>query len=622
MALARAGQPREAWTRWEQGLARGLIDEVIGRAARPLTDAEHDREAGLLGQAQAIDERIGKLLALKALSQEQDELLEDLRRQGSELRGQVLELEQQFEGKYRALAGQPAALEAVQKALPEGTALIGWVDQDPYHWACLLRHRGDPIWVRIPGSGEHGAWTKEEQERTQRLRAELNPETTKGHTRPLAEAVARQRLEPLKEQLKGVNRLVVVNSPGLVGVPIEVLLAARPGPAWDGLTVAYAPSASMFAYLMGKTTPSDRAPTLLALADPAYPETKNDAPAPAPPEAGLAIARVVPNGNADLNGIRAGDVLLTYAGSTLKAHADLKTVAADAGPKKVPVTYWREGITRQVEVAAGPLGVQIDPRPVKAAVLAGQAAEHVLLGMRGGSHERLPGTRREVEAVARLFPAGSATTVMGEQACESVVQDLARSGKMKGFRYLHFASHGESDPRNAYRSALILAPDPDRSADSLASETDGTITAEQIARTWDLDADLVVLSACETGLGLAAGGEGYLGFAQPLFAKGARSLVLSLWKVDDDATALLMTRFYGNLLGTRAGLKSPVPKAEALAEAKAWLRGAKSEEVGQALAALPRGTIVRREAVVSVPTARPFEDPKYWAAFVLIGSPD
>ena len=83
MALARAGQPREAWTRWEQGLARGLIDEVIGRAARPLTDAEHDREAGLLGQAQAIDERIGKLLALKALSQEQDELLEDLRRRGA-----------------------------------------------------------------------------------------------------------------------------------------------------------------------------------------------------------------------------------------------------------------------------------------------------------------------------------------------------------------------------------------------------------------------------------------------------------------------------------------------------------------------------------------------------------
>ena len=74
---------------------------MTGRAARPLTAAEHDREALLLGQAQALDERIGKLLALKALSQEQDKLLEDLKRQASELRRQVLELEQQFESKYR-----------------------------------------------------------------------------------------------------------------------------------------------------------------------------------------------------------------------------------------------------------------------------------------------------------------------------------------------------------------------------------------------------------------------------------------------------------------------------------------------------------------------------------------
>src|SRR5262249_34683913 len=93
LALARAGQPRRAWARWEQGLARGLIDEVAGRAARPLSAEEHDREALLLGQAQALDERLGKLLALKVLSQEQDKLLEDLKRQASEIRRQVLELE-------------------------------------------------------------------------------------------------------------------------------------------------------------------------------------------------------------------------------------------------------------------------------------------------------------------------------------------------------------------------------------------------------------------------------------------------------------------------------------------------------------------------------------------------
>jgi hypothetical protein len=418
----------------------------------------------------------------------------------------------------------------------------------------------------------------------------------------------------------------VLNSPGLAGVPVEVLLAALPDPAWDGITVSYAPSASMFVHLASQPAPHDRPATLLTLADPAYPEPKPDSLPPAPPETGLAITRVVPNGNADLNGLRKGDVLLRYAGAALEKAEDLKTLAPDAGPRKIPVTYWRAGITRQVEVAAGPLGVVFDQRPAREVVLASQAADRVLVGMRGGTHERLPGTRREVEAIAALFPPQGVTTVLGENACESTVQELARSGRMKDFRFLHFATHGESDPSNAYRSALILAPDPERdrsNADNpLAFDTDGTITAEQIARTWDLDADLVVLSACDSGLGRPAGGEGYLGFAQPLFAKGARSLVLSLWKVDDDATALLMTRFYQNLLGKRAGLKAPLPKAEALAEAKRWLRQATQDEVGRALKSLPRGAIVRREVVPRDVTDRPYEEPRFWAAFILVGAPD
>jgi tetratricopeptide (TPR) repeat protein len=138
-------------------------------------------------------------------------------------------------------------------------------------------------------------------------------------------------------------------------------------------------------------------------------------------------------------------------------------------------------------------------------------------------------------------------------------------------------------------------------------------------------------SACESGLGQQAGGEGLLGFAQAFLAKGARSVVLSRWKVDDTATALLTVRFYENLLGKRAGLKRGMGRMEALGEAKSWLRGLKRAEAGELAARLAggvlRGTekearpLVKGKEVKLPEGERPFAHPYYWAAFVLIGDP-
>jgi CHAT domain-containing protein len=95
--------------------------------------------------------------------------------------------------------------------------------------------------------------------------------------------------------------------------------------------------------------------------------------------------------------------------------------------------------------------------------------------------------------------------------------------------------------------------------------------------------------------------------------------VLSRWQVDDEATALLMVRFYQNLLGKREGLKEGLPKAEALAEAKEWLRNLSAGQIKAEVERLPRG-----KGAKPVPLrkeARPFAHPYYWAAFVLIGDP-
>ncbi len=621
LALARAGKPREAWACWEQGLARGVLDEAVGRAARPLSPDDRRKEADLLGKSQSLVERIGRITGRKKTTQEDEKHLEELRRQASDVRRQLLELQEQFDARYGILTGKPATIAEAQDAITAGTAVVGWIDTKYRHGACVLKTHGAPAWVLLPGKGEKGAWTKGEEELAGQLRKALDPETARSDWRPLAEALAQQRIEPIKKHLQGVKRLIVVNSPGMAGVPVEALLAATD---LSDLVVSYSPSASMFTFLHGKRTTVEQPATLLALGDPAYPETKPEPAAPRPPEHGLLITTVTPNGNADLDGLKTGDVLTEYAGRPLQTRDDLKIVAAEREPRKIPVRYWRNGEWRSVDVAAGDLAVETDKRPPPQALAARREAETIVVGMRGGSWARLPGTRREVQAIAGLFPASGVHLILGNDARETTVQAMASAGKLRDYRFLHFATHGTTDPRHAYRSALILAPDPDRSADPLdpGLDSDGTITAEQIVRTWNLDADLVVLSACQSGLGRLAGGEGYLGFSQALFSKGAHSLVLSLWKVDDDATALLMTRFYQNLLGKRRGLLAPLPKAEALAEAKAWLRQATTGEVGRALAALPRGTIVHRQAVSPTRVEHPYDHPACWAGFVLVGSPN
>ncbi len=241
--------------------------------------------------------------------------------------------------------------------------------------------------------------------------------------------------------------------------------------------------------------------------------------------------------------------------------------------------------------------------------------------MRGGSHARLPGTRREVQALTGLFADGKATTILGPQACEATVQGLAL-GPTQGLPLPPLRHPRRDRPTICLPDRADPGPGPDSGADPTATESDGTITAEQIARTWELDADLVVLSACESGLGRADAGEGYLGFAQPLFARGARSLVLSQWKVDDDATARSDGPVLQEPAGEARGPEGPDAQGRGIGRSKTLAARRRAIGSGAALAALPRGEVVRREAVKAASSSHPYEDPTYWAGFVLVGAPD
>jgi CHAT domain-containing protein len=118
---------------------------------------------------------------------------------------------------------------------------------------------------------------------------------------------------------------------------------------------------------------------------------------------------------------------------------------------------------------------------------------------------------------------------------------------------------------------------------------DGLLTVGEVLDDPDLalDADLVVLSACQTGLGDLTQAEGTVGLARAFLARGARSVLVTLWSVTDEATELLMRRFYGHWLGD---VDRP-SKAEALRRAQGDVRRAPG-----------------------------FAHPRYWAAFQLVGA--
>lgn len=170
---------------------------------------------------------------------------------------------------------------------------------------------------------------------------------------------------------------------------------------------------------------------------------------------------------------------------------------------------------------------------------------------RGFDFEPLPFSRSEVESIATLYP-GRARVYLGAAATEEAVGEAARQSDV-----LHIAAHGVLDRRVPLDSGLALTiPE-----EIVPGRENGLLQAWEIIDRLDLDADLVVLSACETGLGRELGGEGLIGLTRALQLAGARSVVASLWAVRDRATAELMTRFHRHL---RTGL----PKDRALRAAK------------------------------------------------------
>jgi CHAT domain-containing protein len=203
-------------------------------------------------------------------------------------------------------------------------------------------------------------------------------------------------------------------------------------------------------------------------------------------------------------------------------------------------------------------------------------------------------TREEAVALARLFldELGAGGTPEIERATSERSGSLVSGpldlhlgaeasrdrlrGDLRGYSVLHLAAHGFVDRNSPRRTGLAL---------SFTGEEDGYLTIEDVLEL-DLDADLVVLSGCETARGEVRSGEGIESMARAFLHAGARGVVASLWQLDDRAAADTMERFY-----------------------EGWQRG--GAPIGRSL----------REAKLELRRAADTVHPFYWAPFVYVGFP-
>ena len=254
-----------------------------------------------------------------------------------------------------------------------------------------------------------------------------------------------------------------------------------------------------------------------------------------------------------------------------------------------------------------------------------------LLAVGAMSNEGL-GPVQELQTVIRLARPRRVVELQGDRATTSAVL-----GALPSARWVHFDTHGffanpeiqsllEADPNPLDRlrrdtlasfgrnplilSGLVLSDNDLRNAGGGAGagasfpDSDKILTAEAIAGLPLPGLDLAVLSACETGLGTVAGGEGVFGLQRAFHLAGAQTVVASLWSVQAAATRVLMEEFYKNLW------QNKLPKLEALRQAQLTMIKAYKQRV-------PGSPASRKNAAASGETDQ--LPPVYWAGFVLSG---
>jgi CHAT domain-containing protein/tetratricopeptide (TPR) repeat protein len=545
------GKTDEAWPSAEKALGRALADLLIASDRRSLSPSEAARE-------DSLEKTLGELENLLVALQEalRSDTTGEASKSFEETRVRLLEaeaawstLQRDIASKHPVTEGQAFQLDRIQEALTGETALAGWVHVDIgvggfVSWGYVIRDAGAVKWVRLGPSV--------------RSTDALSP----------AERV-RQFRDALTIAASWQERVTEVNEINSYAMDIWADWLAPLTPHLDGV--------------------------------------ENLVIIPSGPMLGIPVEALT-----DSVGVYMGErYTISYIPSaTIHAWLWEKRKERQAPTTRTALLVGDPPFTTD-HLAEMEREEQGEEFRLTAAAATPSLEVGVLRSALAGNEEmlsrlpRLPWTREEVKRAASVMPEG--TVLLGPDASEQELVRLMESGRLQNFNTVHLATHALVDDGAPERSVLILSranlPDALEAVKEGKRIYDGLLTAKEIVREWKLDAELVTLSGCRTGLGKKVAGEGYIGLAHAFLQAGALSLVVSLWRVEDRATALLMGRFYENLTGSfqdgRQGTKGkPMSRARALREAKHWLR-TYTDDGGN----------------------KPFRHPVYWSGFVLIGDP-
>jgi len=528
----------------ERGRARSLL-EILTEANSDIRQGVDskllERERSLQQQLNAKAQQQTRLLNSKHSEDQANTIAKEIEALTTDFQQVEVQI-RQTSPRYAALTQpQPLTPQQIQASvLDADTLLLEYAlgEDKSYLWAVTpasitsyeLPKRAE---IEEAARQVYALVSDEKQWRESGRRAGRGLTTGKAQASTNSEALTRLSqmiIAPVAAQL-GRKRLLIVSDGALQYIPFGALTTpavgkTKPVPLIVAHEIVGLPSASTLAILRREGAGRTPAPKAVAvLADPVF--EKNDVRVKLKTQTASAEGAVA---------------MLTVAGDA-SAAATLSPDVAPASRTRILTQSFSES-TRDTS-ARGP-----------------------------GRIPRLPGTRREAKQILALV-----TPALRKESLDfEASRTTATSDALSEYRYVHFATHGFLNSLHPELSGIVLSL-----VDANGKAQDGFLLAHEIFNL-KLPAELVVLSACQTGLGKEIKGEGLVGLTRGFMYAGAPRVVVSLWNVSDEATAELMTRFY------RGMLKEKLRPAAAL-----------------------------RAAQVSLMKERAWESPFYWAAFTIQG---